>query len=210
LTSIINFLTRIQNTSATAIGNIFIDVSQFEGYTITLIINGVSDHDAQLLTISTDYSYIPTHRSKTVRKFCKYTVSDFIDKLSCESWDSIFNNEDVNAMFNSFLNIYLRIFYSSFPLKKVTNHNYNDNNWITLGIKTSCRHKTELYLTSRNGNDEKLKRHYQAYCKILLKAIKEANKLYYDTKIQKSNNKCKTTWEIIKKLTNNHYSHTDI
>jgi len=34
--------------------------------------------------------------------------------------------------------------------------------------------------------------------------------MYYDTKIQKSNNKCKTTWEIIKKLTNNHHSHTEI
>jgi len=48
LTSIINFPTRIQNTSATAIDNIFIDVSQFEGYTISPIINWVSDHDAQL------------------------------------------------------------------------------------------------------------------------------------------------------------------
>ena len=118
LTSIINFPIRIQNTSATAIGNIFIDASQFEVYMITPIINRVSDHDAQILTISTDYSYIPTHRSKTVRKISKYTISDFIDKLSCESWNSIFNSEDVNAMFNSFLNIYLRIFYSSFPLKK--------------------------------------------------------------------------------------------
>jgi len=54
LTSIINFLTRIQNTSAAAIDNIFVDVSQFEGYTITSVMNGVSDHDAQLLTISTD------------------------------------------------------------------------------------------------------------------------------------------------------------
>jgi hypothetical protein len=79
-----------------------------------------------------------------------------------------------------------------------------------VGIKTSCRHKRELYLTSRNNNDEILKRHYQAYCKILLKVIKEAKKLYYDTEIQKSNNKCKSTWEIIKKLTNNHYTHTDV
>ena len=45
------------------------------------------------------------------------------------------------------------------------------------------RHKGELYLISRNSNDEKLKRHYKAYCKILLKVIKEAKKLYYDTKI---------------------------
>jgi len=142
-----------QSTSATTIENIFIDVSQFEGYLITPIINGGSDHDAQLLTISTDYSYVPTHRSKTVRKINKYTVSDLIDKLSCESWDSIFNSEDVNAVFNSFLNIYLKIFYSSSPLKKVTNCNNNDNNWITLGTKTSCRHKRELYLISRNSND---------------------------------------------------------
>jgi len=67
-----------------------------------------------------------------------------------------------------------------------------------------------LYLISRNSNDDKLRRHCQAYCKILLKVIKEAKKLYYDTKIQKSINKCKATWEIIKKITNSHYFHTDI
>ena len=59
LTSTINFPTRVQNTSATAIDNIFIDVSQFESYTVTPIINGMSDHDAQLLIISTDYSHDP-------------------------------------------------------------------------------------------------------------------------------------------------------
>ena len=51
-----------------AIDNIFIVVSQFESYTVIPIINGMSDHDAQLLTISTDYSHVPIHRSKTVRK----------------------------------------------------------------------------------------------------------------------------------------------
>ena len=135
LTSIINFLTRVQNTSATAVDNIFIDVSQLDSYMVTPIINGVSDHDTQLLTISTDYSHISIHKFKTVRKINKYTISDFIDKLSCKSWDSIFNSEDVNAVFNSFLNIYLRIFYSSFPLKKVINRNNNVSKWITLDIK---------------------------------------------------------------------------
>ena len=70
----------------------------------------MSDHDGQLLKISTDYSHVPIHKLKTIREINKFTISDFIDKLSCESWDSIFNSEDVNAMFNSFLNIYLRTF----------------------------------------------------------------------------------------------------
>ena len=34
----------------------------------TPIINGVSDHDAQLLIITTDYSLAPTQTPKTIRK----------------------------------------------------------------------------------------------------------------------------------------------
>jgi len=45
LTSIIHIPMRVQNTSATAI-DIFIDVSQFESYTVIPILNGLSDHDA--------------------------------------------------------------------------------------------------------------------------------------------------------------------
>jgi hypothetical protein len=148
---------RVQNSSATAIDNIFIDVSQLESYTVTPIIN-MSDHDALLLIISTEYSHVPVHKLKTIRKINKFTISHFIDKLSCESWDSIFNSEEVNALFNSFLNIYLRIFISSFPLKKkVINRNNNDNNWITSGIRTSCRRKRELYSIYRNSNNLELK-----------------------------------------------------
>ena len=146
LTSIIYFPTRVQNTSATAVGNIFIDVSQFERYTITPILNGLSDYDAHLLLISTDYSHMPIQKSKTIKKINKYTISDFMNKLSNKSSDTIFNSEYVNSLFNSFVNIYLRIFYFSFPPKSVINrNNKDDNNWITLGIKTSCKHKRELY-----------------------------------------------------------------
>ena len=113
-------------------------------------------------------------------------------------------------MFNSFLNIYLRIFYSTFPLKKVINRNNNDNNnWITLGMKTSCKHKRKLYLTCRNSNNLELKRHYQVHCKILSNVIKEAKRIW-QKKIQKSSNKCKTTWDIIKKLCNTQHSQTGI
>ena len=61
--------------------------------------------EAQLLKISTEYTLVPIHKFKTVRKINKYTISDFIAKLSCESWDTIFNSEDVNTVFSSFLNM---------------------------------------------------------------------------------------------------------
>jgi hypothetical protein len=40
-------------------------------------------------------------------------------KLSFETWEDIFGGNDVNVVFNNFLNTYLRIFYSSFTTRKI-------------------------------------------------------------------------------------------
>ena len=65
-----------------------------------------------------------------IRKINKYTIKDFLNKLSYETWDTIFSIDDVNNMFNSFLDSHLKIFYSSFPLKRV--HIAKENkNWFT-------------------------------------------------------------------------------
>jgi hypothetical protein len=37
-------------------------------------------------------------------KLYKYTVADFQINLSYETWDPVFNGDDVNIIFNSFLN----------------------------------------------------------------------------------------------------------
>jgi hypothetical protein len=138
-------------------------------------------------------------RSKIIRKVDKHTIPDFIYKLSNESWDSVFNNNDVNLMFISFLNTYLRFFYSCFPLIRTKSRNHN-NNWITLGIKTSCKRKRELFLLIRNCNNPALKQYYKAYCKVFVKVIKEAKRMTFNKRILNSNNKSKTAWNIINEV----------
>ena len=75
---------------------------------------------------------------------------------------------------------------------------------MTQGIRISCKCKRLLYLCTRNSNDISLKKYYKQYCKILTKVIKEAKKYTYNNQINKSTNKGKTTWNIIKKETNRH------
>jgi len=58
--------------------------------------------------------------SPTVRKINKVSGSEFLTNLSYESWDNIFVDDDVDTLFNTFLNTYLRIFYCSFSFKKIT------------------------------------------------------------------------------------------
>jgi hypothetical protein len=75
------------------------------------------------------------------------------------------------------------------------------NDWITQGIKISCKHKRNLCAVTKSNNDSKAKAHYTKYCKIIIKVIKETRKQHYCKLIEKSNNKIKKTWNIIKKET---------
>jgi hypothetical protein len=78
---------------------------------------GLSDHDAQLITLKTISLKPLTKHFKVVRTFDKNSLNDLLNKLSYEIWNTTFSSEDVNTMFNAFLHIYLKIFYSNFPPK---------------------------------------------------------------------------------------------
>ena len=182
LTSTVYFPTRIQNNSATDIDNIFINISKFDDYIISPIVNEMSDHDAQLITINNINLKILNNTPRFIRNINKHGIFDFKNKLSLETWDNIFEI-DVNSIYNSFLNMYLRVFYSSFPLRKLITKT-NGNTWITTGIRTSCKHKRELYLFCKNSNDPLLKSYYKLYWKILSNFIREAEKYYFSKRTE--------------------------
>jgi hypothetical protein len=54
----VNFPARTQNGSATAMDNIFIDASLHGNYVIHPLLNGLSDHDAQLIVLTKVMTYV--------------------------------------------------------------------------------------------------------------------------------------------------------
>ena len=145
LSNTVNFRQEFKITIS-AIDNIFIDTKKFETYTLTPLSNGLSDHEAQLLEIRNIDLKLQKQHYQLIKKIDNHSIAEFIIQLSYESWDDVFIDVDIDTKFNSFLNAYLRILYSSFPLKKVKKPT-TKNTWMTPGIKTSCRHKRGLYLT---------------------------------------------------------------
>lgn len=77
LTSTVYFPTRIQSNSATAIDNIFINTSKLDDYVILPIVNGLSDHDAQLITINYIHLEVSNNTPRFIRKFNKQGIFDF-------------------------------------------------------------------------------------------------------------------------------------
>lgn len=65
LYNIVDFPARIDNKYSTTIDGIFIDKNKFNNYSIIPVVNGLSDHDAQLLLLNN----LEIQNSK----FCCYT-----------------------------------------------------------------------------------------------------------------------------------------
>jgi hypothetical protein len=88
LKSTVNLPTRIVSGSSTAIDNIFSDLSR--NFSINPLINGLSDHDAQLLKLEKIIVPIQESTSCYIRNINSSTIYEFQCKLSMESWEDIF------------------------------------------------------------------------------------------------------------------------
>ena len=117
LYSIIDFLTIIYNTSQTIIDNILINKFKNENYLVSPLINGLSDHDAQVLNSFNIITPHVTNEFYSYWKINKHSLDEFQTSLSYETREDVFSNNDndTNTIFNNFLNAFLRNFYASFP-----------------------------------------------------------------------------------------------
>jgi hypothetical protein len=63
------------------------------------VINGLSDHDGQIITFSNIANSVPRHISTSTRNINSHTIRNFT-LLSYESWEYVFLEKDVNVLFN--------------------------------------------------------------------------------------------------------------
>jgi hypothetical protein len=110
-------------------------------------VNGLSDHDAQLLLLNNLTTHVSKSQCIFKRQFNRVNIENFRFILSFEKWDEAFTDGDVDKI--CFLNTYLRVFNSSFPVRK-TFQNYNNKSRLTAGIRISCQHKRNLHMLCRS------------------------------------------------------------
>ena len=200
LFNIVQQPTRITQNNSSLIDNIFIDNKRKYSYEVFQMINGLSDHDAQCLIIK-KINNLNKYKMKgtVIRIVNKDSIVQFQNEISKESWEKIYQSNEVNEAYNKFLNTYLLIYESCF-LKKSVSKKDNDTAWITIGICTSCRRKEFLYILSKNQSNA-FKIYYKTYCSILRRVIREAKRLHYNRLIVSAEDRIKATWNIINRET---------
>jgi hypothetical protein len=162
LTQVVDFPTRITNNNGTLIDTIFVDTSLYDKIQIRPLINGLSDHDAQIICLQkaniTLQQNLPKKKSRLIND---QTIGYFQSLLTDETWNQVYNSSCMNEIFNKLHNIVLRHHEASFPIV-YSNCISKQNNSITRGIRISCATKTELFLRYRESKENiQVKKHYK-------------------------------------------------
>ena len=176
LSSTVQFPTRIQNNSYSAIDNVFINTHKIFDFSVSPIINGLSDHNAQNIIIPNFLDKNCNTQISFKWRIDAFSIKDFNIKLSYEC-GRIYLQRMMLIPFLTIFWIPTWIFYSSFHLKKV-HHKPRNKAWLTPGIKNSRVNKRKPFLMQRNRNYPKLTTYYKRYCLILASVITQAKKAF--------------------------------
>jgi len=190
----VDFPTRFNNTSYSTIDNICTDNSRLILLKVFPIINGLSDHDAQYLTLNNLFLNKVYNLTSHKRLITKATISNFVTMLKDGEMSAPIMI--LTKAIIPFLNSFLLYFESCFPMHNTTQKLIN-NSWITPGIRISCKKIKSLHILSRKISCPLITKYYNSYCINSRKVIRNAKCNYCNSLLMTAENKSKTTWSII-------------
>jgi phosphoribosyl-dephospho-CoA transferase len=101
LTQVVDFPTRTVNNNGTLIDNMFLDMTIYDKIQVKPFINGLSDHDAQIICLNIGSQQSVSKKKKT-RLINEQTIKYFQTLLKDETWNTVYKTTCVNEMYNRF------------------------------------------------------------------------------------------------------------
>jgi hypothetical protein len=201
---LINKPTRITAHSKSIIDNIYTS-ELVVGNSSGIIINDISDH-LPVFTVcnyACDNKYVVNDSIKKNRVFNDFTIGKLVDDLSDTDWHEVFEVDDVNFCYDSFMSVLTRKINLNCPVKHSTNKNKKLNKpWITRALLISCKRKNMLYKQFLKKRNYKSEIKYKNYKNMLSSLLRKAEKSYYTELLDSHKNNAKEVWKTLNTITN--------
>ena len=191
--------TRITETTMTLIDNVFMKINENNVNSIMIsgnLYSDISDHLPNFVILrNAKYKSIECTRPK-VRIFGEKNMSNFMNAFNTSEWNDFFNTTDVNGLLSLFYEKFNTLFEQSFPLRTLSRKRSKDKIWLTTGLKTAIRQKSELYRKFLNHPSQQNKTLYTKYKNILTSLLRQAETNHYLEKIENKKKNIRALWQI--------------
>ncbi len=195
--------TRITPTSATIIDHIYVSYnSSTTNFMGGNIIADLTDHLPNFVFINSNNPVCSRMKKRTfIRLYTDKNNLAFRKGIKEVNWRDLFADcEDVDKLYDLFINKIDGIFRGSYPLVKMSRRAARDKEWITKGIKISSSRKNKLYKRwLKTKNDCDLIK-YKEYKKLFNKLVRTLEFDYYNLIFNSKVNSIKQVWNEINKL----------
>ena len=192
----ITAFTRITSNSCSLIDQIFCNNLSASG-TSGVILSDVSDHLPVFVNVNLGNS---SRKPATVFKrfFSPNNIALFKRRLSEISWVSVLEVNDISPAYTNFVNIWNVLFDQTFPLKRVSinKNKFPINEYFTKGLLISRATKIDLYKKFLHDRNDFNETKYKSYRNCFNRCIRLAKKVYFEEKVDMSNDP-KKAWNAI-------------
>ena len=193
--------TRYCQTKASTLDNILINFSK-ERFTSHVLHIKISDHLPQYIGLDIKQNSSTISRVY-IRKINEEGLLALKHELSSLNWVSVYSSDNVDSIYNKFLNEFISCYNQCFPKLLAKSKKIEHKHWITKGIKISSLKKQELYYqTLFEPLNIQLNEYYKQYATTLKAVVKKAKALDLAEKYSKCKNNSKETWKFINSLLN--------
>ena len=198
----IHLPTRITYKSSTLIDNIFVlqkKTKKFQNISSGSFYADITDHLPCFLII--DYpTKIPKQSRPKIRVYNELSKQNFITDLQKVDWSSVYNDENPDSSFKTFLDIYKNLHEKNFPLQTLSRKKSKQNPWMTKEINKMriTRDKNRKKVT-QGLLDEK---EYKEQKNKTRKMIRQAQEDYYKDLFDEKQNGMKQMWKHLGSILN--------
>jgi hypothetical protein len=195
--------TRITLNTSTCIDNIISTLAPTE-CSVIVIDTYFSDHTAQILQFSIALKTVKLNKTTYGRIFSKYNIKEFKCLLENTNWDSMnayLSVRTVDESYKYFLNVFQKVFDSSFPIRRRRNVDFRINSWMTRGLRISAERKRILHAQLKFSTDSVFVAYVRKYKSVFKKCVREAKLMFNNNLLGRASNKVKSAWKIVRRNT---------
>ena len=192
--------TRVTHSCASLIDNIYSNVPINTNKCNSGILEvSISDHYAIFATDNTIHTKVNTPQV-TKRSFCNKNIENFRRCLNNQSWDFVYESEDLQAAFSRFQGVIDVHFNSNFKLHTFTRTYINRHPWMTEALRTQIRLKNSKYMEYVKSNNIDVVESYKDSKRILHSSLRNAEIQYYSEQCELNSSDMFKSWKVLKTI----------
>ena len=156
----------------------------------------ISDHYAIFAIDNTIHTKVNTPQV-TKRSFCNKIIENFRRSLNNQSWDFVYESEDLQAAFSRFQGVIDVHFNSNFKQHTFTRTYINHHPWMTEALRTQIRLKNSKYMEYVKSNNIDVVESNKDSKRILHSSLRNAEIQYYSEQYELNSNDMFKSWKVL-------------